>query len=89
MAIDGGRSKISSQSASGRRQLKIGLCLVIGKAICWLSRRTARSQTLVERHTRYVMLAKVTNKDTHTVVSALTKQARRLPIELCKSLTLD
>ena len=26
--------------------------------------------TLVERHTRYVMLAKVTNKDTHSVVSA-------------------
>jgi IS30 family transposase len=28
--------------------------------------------TLVERHTRYVMLAKVANKDTQTVVSALT-----------------
>jgi transposase, IS30 family len=45
--------------------------------------------TLVERHTRYVMLAKVTNKDTHTVVSALIKQARRLPNELYKSLTWD
>ncbi len=44
MAIDGGRSKISSQSASGRRQLKIGLCLVIGKAICWPGRRTATSR---------------------------------------------
>lgn len=45
--------------------------------------------TLVERHTRYVMLAKVTNKDTHTVVSALIKQAKKLPNELYKSLTWD
>ena len=45
--------------------------------------------TLVERHTRYVMLAKVTNKHTHTVVSALIKQARKLPNELYKSLTWD
>jgi IS30 family transposase len=45
--------------------------------------------TLVERHTRYVMLAKVTNKDTQTVVSALIKQATTLPNELYKSLTWD
>jgi IS30 family transposase len=45
--------------------------------------------TLVERHTRYVTLAKVTNKETHTVVSALIKQARKLPNELYKSLTWD
>jgi IS30 family transposase len=45
--------------------------------------------TLVERHTRYVTLAKVANKDTQTVVSALIKQAKRLPNELYKSLTWD
>jgi IS30 family transposase len=45
--------------------------------------------TLVERQTRYVMLAKVTNKDTHSVVQALIRQARKLPNELCKSLTWD
>ena len=45
--------------------------------------------TLVERHTRYVMLAKVPNKDTQTVVSALIKQAKALPEELYKSLTWD
>src|SRR5260370_22442107 len=45
--------------------------------------------TLVERHTRYVMLAKVTNKDTQTVVSALIKQAKTLPNELYRSLTWD
>jgi IS30 family transposase len=43
----------------------------------------------VERHTRYVMLAKVTGNDTQTVVSALIKQARKLPTELYKSLTWD
>jgi IS30 family transposase len=45
--------------------------------------------TLVERHTRYVLLAKVADKSTQTVVSALIKQAKRLPIELFKSLTWD
>ena len=45
--------------------------------------------TLVERHTRYVMLAKVAGKDTQTVVSALIKQAKKLPKELYKSLTWD
>jgi IS30 family transposase len=45
--------------------------------------------TLVERHTRYVMLAKVPNKETNTVVSALIKQARKLPNELYRSLTWD
>ena len=45
--------------------------------------------TLVERHSRYVMLVKVTNKDTESVISALIKQSQRLPRELYKSLTWD
>ena len=45
--------------------------------------------TLVERHSRYVMLAKVTGKDTETVVSALIEHARQLPGELYRSLTWD
>jgi len=45
--------------------------------------------TLVERHTRYVMLAKVNGKDTETVINALIKQADKLPRELYKSLTWD
>ena len=45
--------------------------------------------TLVERHTRYVMLAKVQNKDTESVISALIKQSKKLPDELYKSLTWD
>ena len=51
--------------------------------------RNSYIATLVERHTRYVMLAKVANKDTQTVVSALIKQAKTLPNELYKSLTWD
>ena len=45
--------------------------------------------TLVERHTRYVMLVRVKGKDTETVISALIKHAHRLPTELYKSLTWD
>ena len=45
--------------------------------------------TLVERHSRYVMLAKVANKDTQSVVSALIKQVHKLPRELYKSMTWD
>ncbi|AHD03633.1 hypothetical protein METH_22655 (plasmid) [Leisingera methylohalidivorans DSM 14336] len=45
--------------------------------------------TLVERHSRYVMLAKVGNKDSHSVVQALIKQSDKLPKELYRSLTWD
>ena len=45
--------------------------------------------TLVERHSRYVLLAKVANKQTATVIEALIGQARKLPGELCRSLTWD
>jgi IS30 family transposase len=45
--------------------------------------------TLVERHSRYVLLAKVANRDSGTVITALIDQAKRLPDELIKSLTWD
>ena len=45
--------------------------------------------TLVERHTRFVMLAKVSNKDSRSVIQALIKQSRKLPKELYRSLTWD
>jgi IS30 family transposase len=45
--------------------------------------------TLVERQTRYVMLVKIENKNTDTVIQALIKQSRKLPGELYKSLTWD
>ena len=45
--------------------------------------------TLVERHSRYVMMVKVKQKTTESVVSALIKQSKKLPDELYKSLTWD
>ena len=51
--------------------------------------RNSQIATLVERHTRYVMLVKVAGKDTETVINALIKHAHRLPQELYQSLTWD
>ena len=45
--------------------------------------------TLVERYSRYVMLVKVPNKETETVINALIDHAHKLPTELYKSLTWD
>ena len=45
--------------------------------------------TLVERYSRYVMLVKVPNKETETVINALIEHAHKLPTELYKSLTWD
>ncbi len=45
--------------------------------------------TLVERHSRYVMLVKVHSKDTVTVTNALKSKIRQLPTELRRSLTWD
>ena len=42
--------------------------------------------THVERHTRFTMLLKVPNKDTATVVTALSKHVRKLPQQLRRSL---
>jgi IS30 family transposase len=45
--------------------------------------------TLVERQSRFVILVKVADKRTETVVSALIKAVRRLPLALRRSLTWD
>lgn len=45
--------------------------------------------TLVERHSRFVMLVKVAGKDTDSVVTALTAKIRTLPEALKRSLTWD
>lgn len=45
--------------------------------------------TLVERHSRFTLLVKVENKETKTVVDALSRQVRQLPLALRKSLTWD
>ena len=75
MAMDGGRSRTSSQSVSDPSVEDRAVPghwegdLLTGSKNSYIA-------TLVERHTRYVLLAKVANKDTQTVVSALIKQAR-------------
>jgi len=51
--------------------------------------RNSHIVTLVERQSRYVIMAKVPNKETASVVSALIRQARKLPRELYQSLTWD
>jgi IS30 family transposase len=45
--------------------------------------------TLVERHSRFTMLVKVSSKDTATVVAALSQHVLRLPASLRLSLTWD
>src|ERR1700691_480567 len=45
--------------------------------------------TLVERRSRFTMLVKVPSKDTATVVAALSRQIRKLPASLRRSLTWD
>jgi IS30 family transposase len=45
--------------------------------------------TLVERHSRFVMLVALKGKDTRSVTRALSEQVRRLPEELRSSLTWD
>jgi IS30 family transposase len=51
--------------------------------------RNTHVATLVERHSRFCMLVKVSGKDTATVVAALSQQVRQLPATLRRSLTWD
>src|SRR3984957_18346163 len=51
--------------------------------------RNSYIATLVERHSRFLMLIKVPSKETAVVVSALSKRVRKLPATLRRSLTWD
>lgn len=51
--------------------------------------RQSQIATLVERHSRFVLLVKLQGKDSARVVDALIRQMRQLPVELCKSVTWD
>ncbi|MFB4370820.1 MULTISPECIES: IS30 family transposase [unclassified Pseudomonas] len=51
--------------------------------------KNSQIATLVERHSRYLMLVKVAGKDTATVIDALIENAQKLPQELYRSLTWD
>ena len=58
-----------------------------GDLLC--GNRSSQILTLVERHSRYVLLARLPSKNPTMVVDTLTKLARKLPRELYKSLTWD
>lgn len=45
--------------------------------------------TLVERRSRFTLLVKVAGKNSSSVVSAISRQVRKLPMELRRSLTWD
>ena len=51
--------------------------------------RNSYIATLVERHSRYVQLVRVHNKDSATVVGALARQVQQLPQGLMSTLTWD
>jgi IS30 family transposase len=50
---------------------------------------TSHIATLVERHSRYVLLVRLPRRDTATVVKALARRVRGLPTSLKQSLTWD
>jgi IS30 family transposase len=54
-----------------------------------LGKDQSQIATLVERHTRYVMLIKMPRKDTVTVTAALARHMAKLPAHLRRSLTWD
>jgi len=96
------RSRHASQKGNGKGQIKDMVSIrerpaaVEDRAVPghWegdllIGANSSQIATLVERHSRYVMLAKVTGRDSETVINALIKQAHKLPRELYKSLTWD
>lgn len=52
-------------------------------------RHNSHIATLVERHARYLLLVKVTDRRAPLVARALARKIRRLPLELRRSLTWD
>jgi IS30 family transposase len=96
------RSKHSTQKGTGQGKIKDAVPIserpasIEDRAIPghWEGDLIAGSKqsyiaTLVERHSRYVILVKLKNRETKTVVNALIEQSKKLHNELYKSLTWD
>lgn len=96
------RSRANDRRAQGRGQIPDAVSIADRPACIedravpghWegdLVAGTQRSHiaTLVERHSRYVMLVRLPARDTGTVVKALTRRVQRLPRGLFESLTWD
>jgi IS30 family transposase len=58
-----------------------------GDLLC--GRKSTQIATLVERHSRYVMLVKLKNKDSEQVARALARHVLKLPATLRRSITWD
>jgi len=54
-----------------------------------LGAKGSQVATLVERHSRFVLLARIPRRDSATVVHALARRIQRLPAKLKQSLTWD
>ena len=78
-----------SPSARGLQRLKIAPFLGIGREICSAAPATVTSQPWWNDIRVLPSLVKVPSKDTATVVDALTRQVRKLPASLRRSLTWD
>jgi IS30 family transposase len=74
--------------AIGRPPSTTARCRAIGKAIL-TGAVNSHIVTLVERHSRCLILVRVTGKDTRTVVRTLTRAVRLWPEGLMASLTWD
>src|SRR5688572_1184082 len=78
-----------SRSARGPPAWRIGRCRGTGRATCSRAPCTRILPPRVERHSRYVVLVRLTARDTTSVVRALIRRARHLPEGLIQSLTWD
>ena len=76
------------RSATVRRGRRSSCPRPLGRRSLGGSRGT-QIATLVERHSRFVMLIKIAKKDTQTVVTKLAEHVQRLPQELRLSLAWD
>jgi IS30 family transposase len=89
LASHAGRSLMASPSATVPLTWKIGRFPVMGKGDLIAGSKHTHIATLVERQSRFTMLVKVLGKDTASVVTALSRQIRQLPLALRRSLTWD
>jgi IS30 family transposase len=86
---DWDRSSILSPSANGPAEARDRAVPGHWEGDLLTGANNSHIATLVERHTRFVMLLKIPSRDTATVVGALTKHVRKLPQQLRRSLTWD
>jgi len=88
---EGGRGKIADAVSISERPAQVQDRAVPGhwEGDLLSGSNNSHIATLVERQTRYVMLAKVSSKQTQEVVGALKRVIGKLPAELRRSLTWD